>query len=121
MSGSEVRRRQHVVAFRLEEDEWAVLEHEAERHAMSAGQYARQALLESAGIGAPLVRRRPPPDHEALARILGHLGKIGGNVNQIARRPTEPWPDEIEAVRRELAGLRETVAAALHAPQRSGR
>jgi Bacterial mobilisation protein (MobC) len=34
---------------------------------------------------APPSRHRPSVDHEAVAKLLGALGKIGGNVNQIAK------------------------------------
>jgi hypothetical protein len=37
------------------------------------------------GSPSPRAVRRPPVEKEALARVLGELGKVGSNVNQLAR------------------------------------
>ena len=95
--------------FRLER---AAIEHAAERAGLMPGSYARQALL-----GAPTPRqvRRPPVERRELARLLGELGKIGGNLNQLAKAANTGvlvYTGEIDGA---LAGLEEVRAAILAA------
>jgi hypothetical protein len=81
-SGSETRQRQKALRIRLTEAEHATIEAACERAGLSLAGYARSQLL-----SAPPVRqaRRPPVERAELARLLGELGKIGSNMNQIAR------------------------------------
>ena len=37
------------------------------------------------GTAGPRAARRPPVERAILAQMLGHLGRCGSNVNQIAR------------------------------------
>lgn len=67
----------------------------------------------------PCRDHRPHPGSGGVpVEVLAALGRIGGNVNQLAHRAnaaalnSEPFPvavQELEAVRRELAGLREAL------------
>ena len=41
------------------------------------------------GNAGPRARRRPAPDMAMLAQLLAQLGKLGGNLNQIAHRMNE--------------------------------
>lgn len=81
MAGTEKRQRTRLKAVRFTPDELAALEGAAERAGMSVGAYMRSVLL-----AAPVPRqsRRPPVEKRALAQLLGHIGKLGSNVNQIA-------------------------------------
>lgn len=81
-SGSEKRARDKHLTIRLSADERARIDADAARAGLMPGSYARQVLL-----GAPMPRqvRRPPVERRELARLLGELGHIGGNLNQIAR------------------------------------
>ena len=57
----------------------------------------------------PGYRARPSQlDHEALARLLAALGKIGSNVNQLAKRANEGRfnQDYIDDAMRDLLELR---------------
>jgi len=80
--GSEKRARTETLTIRLTPDERAKIDEDADRAGLTPGSYARQALM-----GAPTPRqvRRPPIERRELARLLGELGHIGGNLNQIAR------------------------------------
>lgn len=100
--GSEKRARTKHLTIRLSPEERAAIDQAADRSGFTAGSYARRALL-----GAPVPRqvRRPPIEARELARLLGELGHVGGNLNQIARdmnfgRGVDAWD-----LKRELQGL----------------
>jgi hypothetical protein len=80
--GSEKRVRSKHLTIRLSPEERASIDENADRAGLTPGSFARQVLL-----GAPTPRqvRRPPVERRELARLLGELGHIGGNLNQIAR------------------------------------
>jgi hypothetical protein len=48
---------------------------------LSMGAYLRALALGSPG---PRAVRRPPVERKELARLLGQLGKVGSNLNQLA-------------------------------------
>ena len=81
MAGSDKRQRTELVQFRCTKEEHAAAEQLADRAGLALGAFARAAMLGSTG---PRAQRRPPADHQALRQILGHLGSIGNNLNQIA-------------------------------------
>ncbi|MDN3568717.1 plasmid mobilization relaxosome protein MobC [Paeniroseomonas aquatica] len=81
-SGSEKRQRADLAWMRLTPAERAQLDELAERAGMTVSAYMRHQCLGSAG---PRAVRRPPVERAALAQLLGQLGKVGSNVNQIAR------------------------------------
>jgi len=82
-SGSDKRQRGEIVAVRLTKDERATLDALASRSGMAVGAFLRPAAFGDAG---PRAQRRPPVDHVALRQFLGQCGRIGNNLNQIARR-----------------------------------
>jgi hypothetical protein len=63
-------------------EEQAAIKMAADRAGLSVGAFLRAAALGDAG---PRAVRRPPIERKELARLLGHLGKVGSNVNQLAR------------------------------------
>jgi hypothetical protein len=69
------------VAVRCTETEYASMTAAARRAGLSVG-----AFLRALGCGNPGLRaaRRPPIERQELARLLGHMGKLGSNVNQLA-------------------------------------
>lgn len=81
-SGSNKRKRLVVLGVRLTPEERDLIDRHAERAALTVGSYARGVLL---GVEPPRQARRPPVEKRELARLLGHIGHIGSNVNQIAR------------------------------------
>jgi hypothetical protein len=80
--GSETRVRNKHLTIRLSPDERARIDQAADRSGLTPGSYARQVLL---GAPAPRQVRRPPIERRELARLLGELGHVGSNLNQIAR------------------------------------
>jgi hypothetical protein len=82
-SGSNKRQRGETVTVRLSKDERAALDDLASKSGMAAGAFMRAAAF---GDSGPRAQRRAPADQQMLRQILGHLGKVGSNVNQIARQ-----------------------------------
>ena len=68
----------------------------------------------SAAAG-PRARRRPPADHVALRKLLGECGRVGNNINQIARRLNADGPLDIPELRATLAAYLDIRAAILRA------
>lgn len=85
-SGSNRRQRRHVEQFRMDDAEHAELERRARVAGLSVGAYCRACCLGSTG---PRARRRPPVEHELLARNTAALNHIGSNLNQTARALNE--------------------------------
>jgi hypothetical protein len=61
--------------------------------------------------------KRPRVEREQLARLLGEIGKLGSNVNQLAKwSNTEKAPAsaaELTQIRADIAAMREGVMKAL--------
>ncbi len=80
--GTENRQRQRHIDVRCDDAEHAAITAAAARAGMTVGTFARHSLT-----GAPVLRaiRRPQVDRVELARALAAMGKIGSNINQLAR------------------------------------
>ena len=117
MSRSERRRAAEAVAFRLHPEVAAIAADKAARHGLSVGQYARALVLRDAGHSLPVLRRGPPSDAIELRRLVAHIGKVGSNLNQIARAANTPGLDiDRDALTRALsalAGIRGALIVAL--------
>jgi len=111
-SGSENRARNRHITIRLAPDERAKIDGDAERAGLTAGSYGRQVLL-----GAPTPRqvRRPPIERRELVRLLGELGHVGGNLNQLAHASNAGLPVTRREIADALAGLRKVRDAILMA------
>ncbi|MDR3527652.1 MAG: plasmid mobilization relaxosome protein MobC [Rhizomicrobium sp.] len=112
-SGTEKRVRNRHLTVRLSEDERAALDAAAERAGLTPGSYARQVLL---GAPAPRQVRRPPVERKELARLLGELGKIGSNLNQLAKAVHEGlvlYTGEIDTAIERLLEVRNAILSAL--------
>ena len=66
----------------LTPEERAKAEADAQALGLSLSGYARTLLLGAVTPGTP---RRPLPSAEELARMLGQLGKVGSNLNQLTK------------------------------------
>lgn len=78
----EKRQRNRRIDFRLTEAEYAEVRRKADRSGYTVGAYVRATVLGSPG---PRAQRLPPTNKHLLLKLLGELGKIGSNINQIAR------------------------------------
>ena len=110
--GSEKRARTTHITIRLTPGERAEIDSAAERAGLTSGSYARQAIL---GSPTPRQVRRPPVERRELARLLGELGHIGGNINQLAHASNAGSPVTRNEISQALAGLVTVRAAILSA------
>ncbi len=81
-SGSETRQRTSSVLIRFTPEEREEVEKAASQAGLTMSSYGRLQMLKEK---PPRSVRRPPVEVEAIARLLAALGKIGSNLNQIAR------------------------------------
>jgi hypothetical protein len=102
------------IAVRCTPAEYAAIAEKAAAAGLKIGSYLRGVAL---GDPGPRAARRPPVERTELARILGLLGNLTGNVNQLARGFNQsgrfPGFPELLAIRREAAEMREAVMRAL--------
>ena len=111
--GTETRQRQRDVRIRLTDAEHAALVALAERAGLSLGGFARRVLLDAP---PPRQSRRPPVERAELARLLAQIGRVGGNVNQIARALNAGGvveTGEIDQAARAVVEIRDAVMVAL--------
>lgn len=108
-SGSDKRQRPYKLTARFDAEELSRVRSNAARGGVPVAALIRQAVL---GLPPPRSVRRPTVDHQAVARLLGELGKIGSNLNQIAkhmnagRDVTDGVDASIELALRDLMELR---------------
>jgi hypothetical protein len=84
--GSETRQKGAFLAFRVTPEERAEVEAAAEAAGLTVSSFIRVKILKKIATGQ---KRKPRPDRVLLGQILGQLGKVGGNLNQIAKRLNE--------------------------------
>jgi hypothetical protein len=102
------------VTIRLKPEEFEQLRQDAETAAVELATIARAHI-----VGAPVPRRarRHSADHVIFARALMHLGRLGGNLNQIAKVANAKGDltavQNVAVLRSEVAQLREMVRRAL--------
>jgi hypothetical protein len=70
------------ITIRLHAAERGAIDARAERLGITAGSYVRLVVLDAP---VPRQARRPPVERKAIARLLGLLGNIASNINQVAR------------------------------------
>jgi hypothetical protein len=102
------------ISVRCTAKDHAVINEAARQAGLSIGAYLRALAIGSPG---PRAVRRPPVERKELARLLGHLGKIGSNINQLAYAYNgvgrTPGLHELTAIRQEIAQMREALMKAL--------
>ena len=81
-SGSDKRQRNGQIAFRVTEEERAQIEAAADAAELTVGSFVRGKILKKL-VTKPTYR--PSLDREILGRALGMLGKVGNNINQLAK------------------------------------
>jgi hypothetical protein len=86
----------------------------AQRAGLSVGAFLRALACEGPGLRAA---RRPPIERQELARLLGHIGKLGSNVNQLAYAANAfnelPAALELQQMGTEVRQMRDAVMKAL--------
>ncbi len=102
-SGSEKRIRDRMLTIRLSAEEHAAVVAAAGRAGLATGSYARRTLL---GAPAPRQVRRPPVERKELVRLLGEVGKLGGNLNQLAKAANSGFVVYHNEILAALGGLR---------------
>lgn len=113
-SGSETRKRKRLVALRLTQDEHDALHKRCDEYGLTIGELVRLQCLDQ-----PLPKRRTRKqsvDVVAVAQLLGHLGKVGSNLNQIAHQMNagnNPEMAELRAALDAVADLRAPIFEAL--------
>jgi Bacterial mobilisation protein (MobC) len=113
VKGDRKRRNPHVVSFRTRA--YGLLLDRSEEEGLSPSQSAKK-IVENHLTGwkrrKPVRPPKPKAEIEALRRYLGHLGKIGSNLNQLTRRAnTEGSLPHIQALQDVTKELREAVRA----------
>jgi hypothetical protein len=111
-SGTGKRQRTKQCLVRFTEQEFVEIADKADKAGIATAAYLRAAALGSPG---PRAQRRPPADHVALRQILGHCGRIGNNLNQIAKRLNEGGQAGIRELAEALAAYLEIRTAILRA------
>lgn len=99
---SQKRQRRHQVKTNLLDDEFNAVASKADAAGLSMGAFLRAAMLGNPG---PRAQRRLPGDAQLLRQVLGHLGRVGNNLNQIAynlnagENPYTQMPELADALR----------------------
>jgi Bacterial mobilisation protein (MobC) len=103
------------VAVRLTIDQWAKLDSKATAAGLQLGGYLRSVALGS--VERQSAAKLPLIDRQQLARLLGELGKLGSNVNQIAKAFNSvgavPAVQELMAIRTDMMAMRVALMTAL--------
>ena len=88
-------KRSHIVKTRLDDEEYSEFLHRLELYGMNRSEFLRQSI--TGAPVRPIIAVHPVNDEllPALGKIITEYGKIGNNLNQIARSFNEyhtPYP-----------------------------
>ena len=105
-------KRNHIVKTRLDDEEYSEFLHRLELYGMNQSEFLRQAI--TGAPVRPIITVHPVNDEllSALGKITAEYGKIGSNLNQIARHLNEwrsLYPDmakELQDAAADLATLK---------------
>lgn len=102
------------IAVRCSDKEHESITEKAAQAGFSVGAFLRNLALGDAG---PRAVRRPPVERKELSRLLGHLGKVGSNINQLARGFNQtgvlPGFPDLLAARQDIREMRDALMKAL--------
>jgi Bacterial mobilisation protein (MobC) len=112
-TGSETRKRTSIIGFRASSEERAEIEANAAGAGFTVGSYLRNLA-----VTRPRTRavRRAGGDAALLARMLGQFGKIGSNLNQLAKKANSDGvyaPPELDHALVELRAAAKAILQAL--------
>ncbi len=117
-SGSETRRRNTSIMVRVTPQERDAIDALSMQKGLTLAAFLRAAAL---GDPGPRARSRIPVDEALLRQLLGQIGKVGGNLNQIAKRLNSGGvaaASEVWAALADYRELRQAILAALRTPTR---
>ena len=101
-------KREHRVTIRLTDTEFSIIENTAEQADMTISEYMRKQIME----GQVNTKFEVVADVKEIKKLIGELGKIGSNLNQIARAlneygtPYNALSVEVRAAISDLAALK---------------
>lgn len=104
MSSSQTRHRLRSLKTATTDPEAAEIEAKARAVGVSVAGYLRESALERETPGTQ--RAAPLPERQALAILLGQLGKAGSNLNQLARLGNRGQPIPLPELMETLAAVR---------------
>ncbi len=78
----EAKKRQKVMTFRLSPEEYNQLKEDADSLGITTSAYIRQTLLDAP---VPKAARKPSIDRQMLGKLLSQIGRVGNNINQLAK------------------------------------
>ena len=104
--------RRHVVKTRMTEEEYRDFAERLSHYDMSAAEFIRQSIRKA--VIRPIVQVSPVNDEllAAIGKLTAEYGRIGSNLNQIARflneygAPYNALSSEVKAAIAELAALK---------------
>ena len=110
---SEKRQRQKRVTIRFADDEYDKAQTYADMTGLSLSGFGRSKILDK----PPLPQsRRPSVNTVILAKLMGHVGKIGSNVNQLTRTANMGgWPghEALQEAQSDIRWMRDMLFKAL--------
>jgi len=110
-SGSDTRQRQKTLSARFNETEAEAIRQMADRAGVPVAAFLRAAALDRP---APRAVRTPTVRHEAVARLLGELGRISEALRSAATAgQVDPAHPHVAAALRDLADMRSVCFEAL--------
>ena len=80
---SEHRQKGRVVPFRVSSEEYSELTSLAARAGLTLGSYVRSRALQTPTTRA---RRKPAIEQVTVSHLIGELGRVKNNLNQLARK-----------------------------------
>ena len=101
-------KRNHIIKTRLDDEEHAEFLRRMELYGMSQSEFIRQAV--SGAPVKPIITVHPVNDQllSAIGKLTAEYGRIGNNLNQIARILNEwhsPYPEMAKELRASAADL----------------
>jgi len=111
-SGSENRKKQEQINFRVSQAEFEEIEDTATKAGLTNSEYIRQCALKAPKIRA---RKRITVDVLAVTKLQGDMNKIGGNLHQILKRINYGDTPLVAELQEALTGYKETIATIMAA------
>ena len=102
-SGSENRKRRHILKARFTGQEAALVREQADRCGVSVAALIRYALLDQT---PPRASRQPPANRKEISRLIGTLGAVTQALKDAAATSDQARvADQIEATHRDIADM----------------